>query len=92
MKTSSIETHKDAGNILIQQVFRASPECITGLVGAISAKINSDYQIQTERSQVFDGEPISLIAKPVVEQGQIKSATAVYLMKFPNDPTYLELD
>ena len=85
MKTSLIETHKDAGNILIEQVIRTSSKHITGLVEAIAAQIHSDWQLQTARSQVFDGKPISLLAKPVIEQGQIKSATAVYLMKFPND-------
>ena len=85
MKTSLIKTHQDVGNILIEQVISTSSKHITGLVEVIAAQIHSDCQLQTARSQVFDSEPISLIAKPVVEQGQIKSATAVYLMKFPND-------
>jgi hypothetical protein len=87
MKNRLIETHIDFGNVLIQKVVQVNQEYINGVVQAISQQIQIDYNLQDKNSQIFDGEPTSIISRPVIEDGVIKSKTAMYLMKFPNDTT-----
>jgi hypothetical protein len=81
----AIKAHKDSGHILVAQVAKIREEYITGLVQDISTQIKIDYEHKTKASQVFDGEPTSLIAEPFIKDGLVLSETATYLMSFPND-------
>lgn len=84
-KTFLIETHIDHGNLYIKQIVKAEQDDITGIVKAFFHKIEDDRKSNAAYSQIFDGEPISLIAKPIINAEKIQSSTAAYLMKFPND-------